>query len=140
MKGFLCKVCGHIELDSIPDKCPVCFSPSTAFSEQDVVKTIKDEGPKEKHVPVIAVNKKCKLIPAGCTEAQAKIGEAIHPMEPAHFIQWADFYVDMKWVARAHLTPECNPAASAFLKAASGTLTVIEKCNIHGHWIGEMKL
>jgi len=140
MEGFVCGVCGHVEFDKAPEKCPVCKSPKTAFQEKDVIKTAKDEGPKEKHVPVIKIVKTCGLIGEGCTDVHVKIGEVPHPMEPEHFITWVDLYVNKKWVERIILTPDCNPAASAHIKASSGKVTVIELCNIHGYWINEADL
>ncbi len=137
MKGFVCGICGHIEFDKAPDKCPVCGAPKSSFKKQDAIKTRDDEGPKEKHVPVIKISKTCGLVGEGCTDVHARIGETIHPMEDDHFIMWVDFYVDKKWVSRAQLSPGCNPAASAHIKASSGKLIVVEFCNKHGHWINE---
>lgn len=141
MKGFVCKTCGYISINgSAPEKCPVCQSPKSAFEEKDVIKTAKDEGATEKHVPVIKVVKQCGLMGEGCTDVHAKIGEVPHPMEPEHFIVWVDFYVDKEWVSRTHLSPQLNPAAGVHLKANSGKLTAIELCNVHGHWINEVDL
>ena len=141
MKGFICGVCGYASINgAAPDNCPVCKSPKTSFQEKDAIKTIKDEGPKEKHVPVIKVVKTCGLIGEGCTDVHVKIGEVTHPMEAAHFIVFVDFYVNNEWVERVHLSPSINPAAGAHIKATSGKLTAIEFCNLHGHWINEVNL
>ena len=138
MKGLICGTCGYVAIDgAAPDKCPVCQSPKDVFSEKDAINTSKDEGPGEKHVPVIKVVKQCELVGEGCTDVHVKIGEVLHPMTAEHSIQWVDFYVDKKFVERVHLTPDCNPAASAHIKASSGKLTAIEFCNLHGHWINE---
>lgn len=32
-KVYLCPVCGNIEIDSIPDKCPICGVPARMFRE-----------------------------------------------------------------------------------------------------------
>ena len=140
MKGFICGKCGHVEFDEAPEKCPVCGSPKSAFAEKDAIKTAEDEGPKEKHVPVIKISKQCELVGEGCIDANARIGETLHPMLPEHYIMWADFYIDKKWKARMYLTSDCNPAATAHLKAAEGKLTVIEFCNVHGLWINEQDI
>jgi superoxide reductase len=140
MKGFVCGTCGHIAFDSAPENCPVCKSPKSVFAEKDAIKTAQDEGSGEKHVPVIKVVKQCGLIGEGCTDVHVKVGEVTHPMEAEHFITWIDFYVDKKWVERVMLTPDLNPAAGAHIKADSGKLTVIELCNLHGHWINEVDL
>jgi superoxide reductase len=136
MKGFICAKCGHVAFDEAPERCPVCMAPKEAFEEKDAIKTIEDEGPGEKHVPVIEVKEKCTLS-EGCKDIHVKVGDVLHPMEADHHIVWIDFYVDRKWVARSHLTPECNPAASLHLKIEPENLIVIEFCNLHGHWIGE---
>ncbi len=140
MNGFICGACGHIALDEAPEKCPLCGSPSSVFKEQDIIKTAEDEGPKEKHVPVIKTVKKCGLVGKGCTDVHVRIGEILHPMEPDHYIVFIDFYIDRKVVLRVRLTPDTNPAASAHIKAGSGKITVIEFCNKHGYWISETDL
>ena len=69
------------------------------------------------------------------------MGEILHPMQPEHYINHIDFYLDKGFIARIHLTPEkLNPAGALHLKATGGELTVIELCNIHGAWIGETVL
>ena len=140
MKGFVCGTCGYVAFDEAPDKCPVCMSPKDVFKESDAIQTAENEGPKEKHVPVINVVKKCGLVGEGCTDVHVKIGETLHPMEQEHYIVFADFYVDKKWVCRVHLSPDCNPAASAHIKPSSGKLTVVELCNKHGYWMNETDL
>lgn len=147
MKGFVCKVCGFISIDgAAPDKCPVCGAPKTAFEEKDdAIKTPQDENNltelEKKHIPVITVVKKCGLIPEGCVDVHAKMGEIQHPMQPEHYINHIDFYIDKKFIARVHLTPEkLNPAAALHLKASSGKLSVVELCNLHGAWIKETEL
>jgi len=147
MNGNVCKVCGYISITgNAPDKCPVCGAPKTAFEEKEnAVLTPKDAGNKteleKKHVPVIKVIKKCDLMSGGCTDVHARIGEAQHPMQADHFIGHIDFYIDNRFIARIHLTPEkCNPAGALHLKTGAGKLTVIEFCNLHGAWINEVEL
>jgi superoxide reductase len=92
-------------------------------------------------VPVIKVVKTCGLIPEGCTDVHARIGEIVHPTLKEHFINHIDFYLDKEFLARVHLTPEkLNPAGALHLKANSGKITVIELCNVHGAWIAEATL
>lgn len=147
MKGIACKVCGYISIiGSAPDNCPVCHAPKTAFEEkEDAIKTAAD--PKnlteleKKHIPVIALVKKCGLIPEGCQDVHVKMGEIQHPMQPEHYITHIDFYLDKEFISRVILTPgSLNPAAALHLKAESGKLTVIELCNLHGAWINEADL
>jgi len=147
MRIYVCKVCGHIEFDVVPDKCPVCQAPKTAFEEKaDAIKKPANPGQltegDKKHIPQIVVAKQCGLIPGGsCYDVHAKVGEIEHVMEPKHYIMYVDFYLNKKFLARTQFMPEgCHPAACLHLKAASGTVTVIENCNIHGMWMGEAKL
>ncbi|MBM3247876.1 MAG: hypothetical protein FJZ10_00400 [Candidatus Omnitrophica bacterium] len=144
MKGYVCKVCGFISIDgAAPEKCPVCGAPQKAFEEkQDAIKTVKDEEKlSEKHTPVITVVKKCGLIPEGCSDVHVRIGAVIHPMLAEHYITDIDFYIDNKFLARTILTPEkLNPAAALHLKVATGKISVVEHCNIHGAWIAEQNL
>jgi len=146
MKGYECQVCKFISINgSAPDRCPVCGAPKTAFQEKDIIKTPKDPNnlteAEKKHVPVIKVVKTCGLIPDGCQDVHVKMGEIQHPMEPEHYIMHIDFYVDKEYISRIALTPgKLNPAGALHLKAASGKLSVIELCNLHGAWINEAEL
>jgi len=144
MKGIVCKVCGYIAINGkAPDKCPVCGAAATSFQENPAaVKTAKDEANlSEKHTPVITVVKTCGLIPEGCQDVHVKVGQVQHPMLKEHYIGIIDFYLDKEFLARVHLSPEkLNPAAALHLKAETGSLAVIEHCNLHGAWIEEQQL
>lgn len=147
MKGFVCKVCGYISINgTVPENCPVCHAPKTAFREKEnAIKTSADPSNltelEKKHIPVIAVVKKCGLIPEGCTDVHVKMGEIQHPMQPDHYIIHIDFYIDKEFISRVILTPDkLNPAAALHLKAKSGKLAAIELCNLHGAWIKEVDL
>ena len=147
MKGFVCKVCGFVSINgSAPEKCPVCGSPKTAFQEKDnVLKTVVDKNNltelEKKHIPVIKVVKECGLLGEGCRDVHVKMGEIPHPMLAEHSIQHIDFYLDQEFISRVKLTPaKLNPAAALHLKAASGKLSIVELCNLHGTWIKETKL
>ena len=37
MNIFICSVCGHIEFESSPDKCPVCFASQEKFTQNDAI-------------------------------------------------------------------------------------------------------
>ena len=87
MSLFVCKVCGHIEFDAAPEKCPVCMAPQTSFQQDDAA--IKQpENPLElsegdkKHIPQIVIVKECGLIPDGsCTDVHVRVGEIEHVMQ-----------------------------------------------------------
>jgi len=147
MKGYVCKVCGFISINgSAPERCPVCGAPKTSFEERgDAIKTAQDVNNltelEKKHLPIIAVVKKCSLIPEGCQDVHVKIGQIQHPMEAKHYIAHIDFYIDNEFISRVILTPDkLNPAAALHLKVSSGKLSVIELCNLHGAWISEAGL
>ena len=147
MNGYVCKVCKYIAIDGdAPEHCPVCGAPKSAFLENQIaIKEPQDPGNlsdlEKKHIPVITVVKKCGLIPDECMDVHVKLGEIKHPMEEAHYIMHIDFYIDKKFVARTHLTPErLNPAAALHLKAGSGRIEAVALCNQHGAWFNEAEL
>ena len=148
MKGIVCKVCGHVVLSgNMPQECPVCHSPKSAFSASDTA--IKDpvdranmQDSEKKHTPDIRIVKQCSLIPGGCIDAHVRVGiQLLHPMTPEHFIGWLDFYLNKTFVGRMMLKPAINPAGAVHLKNdAAGTLTAVAWCNQHGTWLNEVKI
>lgn len=138
MKIYVCKVCGHLEFNALPEQCPVCHAPKTSFSQKDTIfKESQEKSPEAevKHVPAVQVNKQCSLIPEQvCTDIIVRIGKTLHPSEEKHFIQFIDCYHNEKYVGRAQLSPDLYPAACFHLKNNSGKITIVENCNIHGYW------
>ena len=147
MNMFVCKVCNHVAFGQAPERCPVCGAPKTSFVEdQAAIKkpanpAVLTDGDK-KHMPKIVVNKQCGLIPGGgCVDVHVKVGEIEHVMEEKHYIRFIDYYMDLKFLARVEFAPiGCHPAAALHVKAASGKLTAIELCNVHGRWMSETAL
>jgi len=147
MEGNVCKVCKFISIDgTIPEKCPVCGSPKSAFEEKaDAIKTAADPAGltdfEKKHIPVIKVMQSCGLVD-GCHDVNVKVGEIKHPMLVEHFITFIDFYLNRSFLARVHLTPvKLNSAAGIHFSAeSSGKVSVISNCNQHGAWIGDAQL
>lgn len=145
MKTFVCKSCGHIAFNEAPGNCPVCGAPKTSFEDKpDIIhkpgSTTLGE-PEKKHIPSILIVRTCGLIPQGCQDVHVKVGEIEHPMLKEHYITFIDFYIDKKYLSRVMLTPEnLHPAAALHLKVATGTLTAIERCNVHGYWMSEAAL
>ena len=147
MKVFECKKCWHIEFNAAPEFCMVCRAPKTDFVENPAA-IKKPANPAaltdgdRKHIPQIVVVKECGLIPGGsCTDVHVRVGEMLHVMETKHYIRYLDFYLNTRFISRIWLSPEsCQPAAALHLKANSGTLTVIENCNVHGNWMNEAAL
>lgn len=146
MKMFVCGTCGQIEFNEAPEKCPVCGSPKTDYTEDsNALKQPADpknltEGDK-KHIPILRIKKQCGLIPTGCIDVQIKVGEILHVMEAKHWIMYIDVYLDYTWIARYFMAPDkVNPAISVHLKSSTGKFTAIENCNVHGKWLGEISL
>lgn len=146
MKIFACKVCGHIEFNEAPGKCPICGSPKSKYAENPAaIKRPGDPSNKyeteQKHIPSLNVVKSCGLMGEGCTDVNVKIGEITHPMEEKHFIQYVDFYLDAKFISRMNFSPlVMNPAACLHLKANKGKVVALENCNVHGNWMKEIEL
>lgn len=144
MKILECKVCGHIEFNEAPEKCLVCRSAGSVF-EENAAAVKQPEDPEnltdgdKKHIPV--VSKTACGLADGCTDVHAKVGEIEHMMTPEHFITYVDYYLDYKFISRIWLSPGiCKPVTTLHLAAESGRVTVIEHCNLHGNWMGEMEL
>jgi superoxide reductase len=139
MKLFICGSCGHIEFGQAPERCPVCTAPKEKFSQNDKVFEESAANSPEgavKHVPTITVNKECGMIPdAGCVDVLVRVGKTLHPMEEKHYITFLDLYLDKKYVARKYLTPAMYPAAVFHLKDTGEEVAVVERCNLHGHWL-----
>ena len=147
MKAFVCSVCKYRSINgSAPERCPVCGAPKKAFEEtENAINEPKDSknlsDSEKKHIPAITVVKKCGLIPEGCHDVHAKVGEINHPMDPNHYIAHIDFYIDKEYVSRVALTPgKLNAAACLHVKAGGGTISAIELCTVHGAWISEASL
>ncbi len=144
MKVFECSVCKHLEFNEPPEKCLVCKSPKSAFKEnaaalkQPANPAALTDGDK-KHIPQIVIVKECGLIPGGCcTDVHARIGTIEHVMEEKHFIMYLDYYLNYKFISRVWLSPKvCHPAAALHLNVTSGTVQVVENCNVHGNWMAE---
>ena len=143
MKIFICQVCGHIAFNNLPDKCPVCDAEKDKYIQNDAIfkeSIVKSPEAEVKHVPAVTVNKSSSLIPeSSCREVIVRIGKVIHPMEEKHYIRFIDAYQNDKYIARVALTPlSVYPAACFYLKEASGKITIVENCNIHGYWMSEI--
>ena len=139
MKIFICTVCGHLEFNDAPEKCPVCMAEKEKFEQNDAVfKESSEKSPEAevKHFPAVTISKQCGLIPESpCVDVNVRIGKTMHPMEEKHFIQFIDCYQNDSYICRVMLTPlNVYPAACFHLKNLSGKITIVENCNIHGYW------
>ncbi len=141
---FLCKVCGHIEFQAPPETCPACGADRSNFKQNDNIFEESMEKSKEgavKHIPSVQVVHKCGLIPEeSCTDILVRIGETLHPMEEKHFIQFIDCYVDDKYVSRIQLTPDTWASVVFHIKNPGKVVSIVEQCNLHGHWIAQAEM
>jgi superoxide reductase len=145
MKIFICQMCGHLEFDAAPEKCPVCGAPKSSFKQNDDIfneSAAKSPEAAVKHIPALTVNKSCLLIPEQtCADVLFRIGKTLHPMEEKHFIQWVDCYVNNKYVERVFFTPNgVNPAGCFHFRIALGSVTIVENCNLHGYWKADVSV
>ncbi|MBN1696117.1 MAG: hypothetical protein JW881_01275 [Spirochaetales bacterium] len=138
---FICKTCGHISFGGAPDACPVCKTPGSGFTQKNEAIAPPDKEGHEKHLPVLAVSNTCGLLD-GCKDINIKIGETTHPMKKEHWINWIDVYVNGNFASRYIMYPDnLMPALGVHFKDdVSGTVTVIEYCNVHGYWKSETTL
>jgi desulfoferrodoxin-like iron-binding protein len=144
MNIFVCKVCGHIEFGISPDKCPVCSAVKNKFENNNNVFNDVEKKYKEKftkHVPIIKLFEKNSLIPdKKYTAILVQIGEKRHPMKENHYIRFIDCYLDDKYISRIMLTPFMKSSVVFYLVSNGSKLTIVESCNIHGHWMKKAKL
>jgi desulfoferrodoxin (superoxide reductase-like protein) len=62
-------------------------------------------------------------------------------MTQEHYIMHVDAYIDKKFISRVIFTPDkINAAVGLHLKVTSGSFQAIEKCNLHGAWLSEIKI
>lgn len=146
MNTFICGKCGYVAFNEAPDACPVCGAAKQAFEENSTaIKKPIDPANlndlEKKHIPAIDIKRQCGLVGPGCVDASIKIGSMLHVMEEKHFIMYIDLYLEYKFIARYHMTPDnLNPVLGVHLKVASVKLTALENCNIHGRWMAEAQI
>jgi len=146
METYVCKVCGHVAFGEAPERCPVCGAPKTAFAlDANAIKKPADPQKlndlEKKHVPVIKITKQYDSSGTGYIDVDIKVGDIMHVMEAKHYIMYIDVYLDYKFIARCHFTPEkVNPIVDLDLKMTGGKVLALENCNIHGRWIAEEEI
>ena len=88
----------------------------------------------QKHAPVLLLPEKIK---AGESFAlTVTVGEVLHPMSPAHYIQYVEVLAGNEPAGRVEFAPGFNqPQATFSLRLDRPvTLVVREYCNLHGLW------
>jgi superoxide reductase len=65
-----------------------------------------------------------------------KVGDSPHVVEPGHYVQFVDLYIDDAFVSRVTFTPNSVKPKITYSAVLSETLTlrVVAFCNLHGFW------
>lgn len=122
LEVYKCDICGNIvEVTHSGSGALVCCGEDMRLMAENTV-----DAAKEKHVPVIEIEKDSITV---------KIGSAPHPMEAAHYIEWIELLADDK-VYRQYLKPGDPP--EAVFKITAAKVTAREYCNLHGHWSAQL--
>ncbi len=120
MKFYICKGCGKIVAIVKDSACP---TKCCGEAMQEIIPGTTDAAV-EKHVPVLEVKD---------NKAYVTVGEVIHPMTEAHFIEW--IAIETKnGNQRKTLTPTDEPKAVFPLLEGDEVLAVYAYCNLHSLW------
>lgn len=124
-KFLLCRRCGNlIEMINDSGVTPICCG-----TDMDVLTANTTEAATEKHIPVVEINGNI---------AKVTVGEVLHPMEEAHYIEW--IYLETnKGIKRVNLKPGDEPVVSFALAEDETVSSAYAYCNLHGLWLKELK-
>ena len=124
-KFLLCRRCGNlIEMINDSGVTPICCG-----TDMDVLTANTTEAATEKHIPVVEINGNI---------AKVIVGEVLHPMEEAHYIEW--IYLETnKGIKRVNLKPGDEPVVSFTLAEDETVSSAYAYCNLHGLWLKELK-
>lgn len=124
-KFLLCRRCGNlIEMINDSGVTPICCG-----TDMDVLTANATEAATEKHIPVVEINGNM---------AKVTVGEVLHPMEEAHYIEWI-YLETSKGIKRVNLKPGDEPIVSFALLEDETVSSAYAYCNLHGLWIKELK-
>jgi desulfoferrodoxin-like iron-binding protein len=136
MKILECGTCGHIEFNAAPGTCLICHAQGGFKDNPAAIKTPGQPGAGEsekKHIPSVVIEPEAG---GDSVTVKVRVGDLEHPMKAEHHIRYIDFYLNSAFVSRIWLSPVLQrPVASVSLVAKSGTVTVLENCNVHGTWM-----
>lgn len=121
LQVYKCDLCGNVVevLDAGGGELVCCGQPMTLQEEKT------EDAATEKHVPYIEKTNNGVKVRVGQNTA--------HPMEPAHWIQWIELWVDGN-AYRRFLDPGDAPEAEFSVSGVN--LSAREYCNVHGLWKG----
>jgi len=118
---YKCIICGNVVSVIEEGKgILVCCEQDMNLLEE---KTKEQEG-REKHVPVVDIDK---------NKVTVKVGSAEHPMEESHYIELIQIVKDGNVVIEKRLKPNEKPEAEFYLENTDD-IRARALCNIHGLW------
>ena len=122
VKYYRCPICGNvIEVVNGNVNMVKCCGQTPVLMEANTV-----DAAVEKHVPIYEIEGE---------EIIVRVGEAIHPMEDAHYITFITLVTNVR-VIRVDLKPGDEPVVR--LPYVSGSV-IYEYCNLHGLWKNEVE-
>ena len=121
LEVYKCEKCGNIVevLHGGKGELVCCGQPMNLMRENTV------DAAREKHVPVIEKT---------ADGFKVLVGEAAHPMEDKHYVEWIELVADNR-AYREFLKPGQTPEAKFCVQAQK--VTAREYCNLHGLWKAE---
>lgn len=124
-KFLLCRRCGNlIEMINDSGVTPLCCG-----EDMNVLTANTTEAATEKHIPVVNISDNI---------VKVTVGEVLHPMEEAHYIEWI-YLETTEGVKRKKLQPNDNPIAEFALLDGEKVINAYAYCNLHGLWLKELK-
>lgn len=122
---LLCRRCGNlIEMINDSGVTPLCCG-----EDMNVLTANTTEAATEKHIPVVNISDNI---------VKVTVGEVLHPMEEAHYIEWI-YLETTEGVKRKKLQPNDNPIAEFALLDGEKVINAYAYCNLHGLWLKELK-
>ncbi|HKM35522.1 MAG TPA: desulfoferrodoxin family protein [Lachnospiraceae bacterium] len=120
LKFYVCETCGKVILmlndTAVPTIC--CGKNMKELVPGSVDAAV------EKHVPVVNVDGNCVSV---------TVGEVIHPMVEAHYIEW--IAIETKdGCQMKQLKPFDEPKAAFLLSEGDEFVAAYAYCNLHGLW------
>jgi len=122
-KFYICKTCGNIITKVKDSAVPVMCCGKVM---EELVPGSVDASA-EKHVPLYTKDN---------NKVYVMVGEAEHPMQPEHFIEWIAIETT-SGMQMQYLSPAEKPAASFSMHSQDQLIAVYAYCNLHGLWIAE---
>lgn len=119
---YKCNICGNtvsVVHDGV-GTLVCCDQPM----EKMEIKTKENEGPTEKHVPVVSIDG---------NHLEVNIGDVDHPMEENHYISLIQVLKGDDVIAGKRLKPGDKPHAS-FVLEDTDNIKIRAYCNVHGLW------